>query len=129
MMRFPIGLIYNERNDKFCSENSYDFFATIPRIELGLKQAAAVYTPGSIQYDDSKQTVIQKSQDDSPHFRMWIDSLLNNDWIARCKDIMLVRSFKYYTIMATKYDLQNKVANTKTSIFTEIAKGVKNSEN
>ncbi len=129
-MRFPRGLIHSERNDKLCSENRYDFFATIRRIELGLKQAAAVYTPGSIQYDDSIQTVIQKSQDDSPHFRMWIDSLLNNDWIARCKDIMLVRSFKYSsTIAATKYDLQNKVANTKTSIFTEIAKGVKNSEN
>ena len=136
-MRFPIELICNERNDKLndklCSQNAHDVFTTIPRIECGLKQAeaaaAAVYPPRTIQYDDSKQTVIQKFQDDSPPFRMWIDFLLHNEWIARYRDIMLVRSFKYCTIATTKYDLQNKVASTKTSIFLDLAKGVKNSEN
>jgi hypothetical protein len=101
-MRFPIGLICNDRNDKlndkFCSQNAHDVFTTIPRIECGLKQAetaVVVYPPRTrtIQYDDSKQTVIQKFQDDSPPFRMWIDFLLHNEWIARCRDIMLVRSF------------------------------------
>ena len=60
---------------------------------------------------------------------MWMVFLLHNEWIARYRDIMLVRSFKYCTIATTKYDLQNKVASTKTSIFLDLAKGVKNSEN
>ena len=73
-MRFPTGLIRNERNDKLRSDNAYDVFTTLRHIELHLKQAVAVvYLPGSIQYhDDSKQ------------------------------------------------------ADTKTSIFPDIAKGVKN---
>jgi hypothetical protein len=143
MMRFPIELICNERNDKLCSQNAHDVFTTIPRIECGLKQAeaaAVVYPPRTIQYDDSKQTVIQTFQDVSPPFRMWMVFLLHNEWIARYRDIMLVRSFKYCTIATTKYDLQNKVATTKydlqnkvattkTSIFLDLAKGVKNSEN
>jgi hypothetical protein len=52
MMRFPIKPLRNEQNDNLCSQNSYDVFATIPRIELGLKQeAAAVYPPRSIRYE------------------------------------------------------------------------------
>jgi hypothetical protein len=54
MMRFPIKPLRNEQNDKLCSENAYDVFATIPRIELGLKQAeaaAVVYPPRSIRYE------------------------------------------------------------------------------
>lgn len=129
-MRFPMGLIRNERNDKLFSENVYDVFATLPRMELHLKQAAALYPPRSIQYDDdSKQNVILKFQDNSPTFRMWIDSLPNNDFIARCKDIMLVCSLKYCTSAATRCDLQNKLAGMKTSIFPVIPKGAKNSEN
>ena len=129
-MRSPIGLIRNERNDKLYSEDAYDVFATIPCIELGLKQAA-VYRLRSIQCDDDdgKQAVIQKLQDDRLPFRMCIDSLLNNDWVAECKDIMLVHSLKYCTIATTRYDLQNKVASTKIGIIPDIAKGVKDSEN
>lgn len=132
-MRFPVGLICNERNNKLndnlCSENAYEVVISIPHIECGLKQseaAAAAYQPRTIQYDDNKQqTVIQKFQDDSPPFRMWIDFLLHNEWIARCRDIMLVRSFKYCTIAITKYDLQNKVAGTKNKHIFRHCKGGK----
>ena len=132
-MRFPVGLICNERNDKLndklCSENAYEVFISIPRIECGLKQSeatAAAYQLRTIQYDDNKQqTVIQKFQDDSPPFRMWMDFLLHNEWIARCRDIMLVRSFKYCTIAITKYDLQNKVAGTKNKHIFRHCKGGK----
>jgi hypothetical protein len=104
MMRFPIQLIHSEVNDKLCSENAYNALATIPRKGLGLIQAAT-YPPRSIIYDDdNKQTVIEKFQNENPPFRMWIDSLLNNDWIGRCKDIMLSHFFKYCTIATTKYN-------------------------
>jgi hypothetical protein len=131
-MRFPIVLMHSERNDKLYSENAYNVFANILRAELYPKQAAAaVYAPRSIKYDDdSKQAVIQKFKDDSPPFRKWIDFLLNNDWIERCKDIMLFPSFKdCCTIATTKYNLQNKVASTKTTMFPDIAEGAKDCEN
>lgn len=129
-MRFPIVLMHSERNDKLYSENAYNVFANILRAELYPKQAAVVvYPPRSIKYDDSKQAVIQKFKDDSPPFRKWIDFLLNNDWIARCKDIMLFHSFKYCTIATIKYNLKNKVASTKTTMYPDIAEGTKDSEN
>src|ERR671916_2421185 len=135
-MRFPIVLMHSERNDKLCSENAYNVFANILRAELYLKQAAAaaaaaaVCPPRSIKYDDdSEQAVVQKCKDDSPPFRKWVDFLLNNDWIGRCKDIMLLHSFKYCTIATTKYNLQDKVASTKTTMFPDIAEGAKDSEN
>jgi hypothetical protein len=129
-MRFPTVLMYSERNDKLYSENAYNVFANILRAELYPKQAAAVVCPPrSIKYDDSKQAVIQKFKNDSPPFRKWIDFLLNNDWIGRCKDIMLFHSFKYCTIATTKHNLQNKVASTKTTMFPDIAEGAKDSEN
>lgn len=130
-MRFPIVLMHSERNDKLCSENAYNVFANILRTELYLKQAAAVVCPPrSIKYDDnSEQAVIQKFKDDSPPFRKWVDFLPNNDWIGSCKDIMLFHSFKYCTIATTKYNLQNKVASTKTTVFPDIAEGAKDSEN
>ena len=131
-MRFPIVLVHSERNDKLCSENAYNVFANILRAELYLKQAAAVVLcpPRSIKYDDdSEQAVIQKFKDDSPPFRKWIDFMLNNDWIERCKDIMLFHSFKYFTIATTKYNLKNKIASTKTTMYPDIAEGAKDSEN
>ena len=130
-MRFPIVLMHSERNDKLCSENAYNVFANILRAELYLKQAAAVLCPPrSIKYDDdSEQAVIQKFKDDSPPFRKWIDFMLNNDWIERCKDIMLFHSFKYFTIATTKYNLKNKIASTKTTMYPDIAEGAKDSEN
>ncbi len=129
-MRFPIVLMHSERNDKLCSENAYNVFSNTPRAELYPKQAAVVVCPPrSIKYDDSKQAVIQKFKNDSPPFRKWIDFLLNNDWIGRCKDIMLFHSSKYCTIATTKYNLQNKVASTKTTMFPDIAEGAKDSEN
>ena len=131
-MRFPIVLVHSERNDKLCSENAYNVFANILRAELYLKQAAVVVVcpPRSIKYDDdSEQAVIQKFKDDSPPFRKWIDFMLNNDWIGRCKDIMLFHSFKYFTIATTKYNLKNKIASTKTTMYPDIAEGAKDSEN
>jgi hypothetical protein len=131
-MRFPIVLMHSERNDKLCSENAYNVFANILRAELYLKQAAAaaVCPPRSIKYDDdSEQAVIQKFKDDSPPFRKWIDFMLNNDWIGRCKDTMLFHSFKYFTIATTKYNLKNKIASTKTTMYPDIAEGAKDSEN
>jgi hypothetical protein len=130
-MRFPIVLMHSERNDKLYSENAYNVFANILCAELCLKQAAAVVVcpPRSIKYDDSEQAVIQKFKDDSPPFRKWIDFMLNNDWIERCKDIMLFHSFKYFTIATTKYNLKNKIASTKTTMYPDIAEGAKDSEN
>jgi hypothetical protein len=131
-MRFPIVLMHSERNDKLCSENAYNVFASILRAELYLKQAAAVVVcpPRSIKYDDdSEQAVIQKFKDDNPPFRKWIDFMLNNDWIERCKDIMLFHSFKYFTIATTKYNLKNKIPSTKTTMYPDIAEGAKDSEN
>jgi hypothetical protein len=128
-MRFPIVLMHSERNDKLYSENAYNVFANILRAELYPKQAVVVCPPRSIKYDDSKQAVIQKFKNDSPPFRKWIDFLLNNDSIGRCKDIMLFHSFKYCTIATTKHNLQNKVASTKTTMFPDIAEGAKDSEN
>lgn len=130
-MRFPIVIMHSERNDKLCSENAYNVFANILRAELYLKQAAVlVCPPRSIKYDDdSEQAVIQKFKDDSPPFRKWIDFMLNNDWIERCKDIMLFHSFKYFTIATTKYNLKNKIASTKTTMYPDIAEGAKDSEN
>ena len=126
MMRFPRMPLGSERNDdKSSSWLAPYLFATIPRIELGLKQTA-VYMPRSVQqYPDSKQTVIQKIHDDSRPLRMWIDFLLHKEWIARCRDIMLLRSFKYCTIATMNYDLQNKVVNTRSSIFFRHCKGGK----
>jgi hypothetical protein len=67
MMRFPRTLVGNERNDKVSSWLTRYLFATIPRIELGLKQTE-MYPPRSIKYHGNKQTVIQKIQDDSIFF-------------------------------------------------------------
>ena len=67
MMRFPRMSVGSERNDKVSSWLTRYLFATIPRIELGLKQIE-VYPPRSIQYRGNKQTVIQKIQDDSIFF-------------------------------------------------------------
>jgi hypothetical protein len=125
MMRFPIGLTYSERNDKLCSENAYHVFATDQRIELGLKQAV-VYPPRSILYHDSKQTVIQKFQDDSLPLRMWINSLLNNYWVARFQKILcllflqILNCFNYKnTICKIRLQVQ------KQALFPNIAEGVK----
>lgn len=54
----------------------------------------------------SKQTFIQKFHDGNLHFRIWTDFLRHNELIARYRDIMLVRSFKYCTFANINYDLQ-----------------------
>ncbi len=128
MMRFPISLIYSEVNDKLRSENAYNAFSIIPRIELGLKQLVA-YTPRSIKYDHNEHKAIEKLQDNGLPFRMWIDSFLNNDWIGRSKDLMPSHSFKHSTIAATKFNLEKKVVSTKTSLFPSIAEEAKDCEN
>ena len=100
MMRFPKALRYSERNDKLCSENPYYVFASCQHMELGLKQAV-VYQPRSIQYLEGKQTDIQKFQNDSIPLRIWINSLLKKDSIARCQKmfclffLQIFNCFKY----------------------------------
>jgi hypothetical protein len=128
-MRFLTKLIYNERNDKILSENSYNIFLTILCLELGLRQAAGS-PPRHSQYRDRKQTVVfQKCQDNSPRFSMWIVFLYHNQWIARCRDNMLISFFKYCAITTINNGLQNKIISTKASLSQDIAKGVEKSEN
>lgn len=127
-MRFPRMLVDIERNDKVSSKNEYDVFDTFRHLKLGPKQA--VYPSRCLQNRDNKQTFLQKFQDDGPLFRMWIDFLLHNEWIARSRDIMHGRSFIYWTIVTITHDLEdNKVASTKAGKFTDIAKVVEKSEN
>jgi hypothetical protein len=83
MMRFPIGLIYNERNDNSYSEDAYIVLVGGQRRELGLKQVSQ-YPPRSIQYHDGIETFtfIQKFKNDNASFRMRIDSLPDSDGIG-----------------------------------------------
>ena len=83
MMRFPIGLIYNERNDNLYSEDASIVLASGQLSDLGLKQVTP-YPPRSIQYHDGKQTFtfIQKFKNDNAPFRMCIDSLPDTDGIG-----------------------------------------------
>jgi hypothetical protein len=83
MMQFPIGLIYNERNDNSYSEDASIVLASGQRRDLGLEQITP-YPPTSIQYHDGKQTFtfIQKFKNDNVPFRMCIDSLPNSDGIG-----------------------------------------------
>jgi hypothetical protein len=67
IMQFPRLPVGSERNDKVSSWLMRYLLATIPRIELGLKQTE-VYPPRSFQYRGNKQTIIQKIQDDSIFF-------------------------------------------------------------
>jgi hypothetical protein len=127
MMRFPRVLVQSERNDTESSKNAYDVFAIFRHLKLGLKQA--VYPSRCFQILDSKQTFIQKFQDDSPLFRVWIDFLFHYEWIARSRDIMHDRFFIYWTIVTITHDLEDKVASPKAGKFTDIAKVVERSEN
>ena len=54
MMRFPRIAVGSERNDNLSSRLTSYLFATIPHIELGLKQTE-VDPPRTIQYCGSKQ--------------------------------------------------------------------------
>jgi hypothetical protein len=83
-MQFPIGLIYNERNDNLASENVYNDLASSQCMDLGLKEVI-LYPSRSIQYHDGEQpcTSIQKFKNDNVPFRMCIDSLLDSNWIER----------------------------------------------
>lgn len=119
--------VESERNDIVSSKNAYDVFAIFRDLKLGLKEAE--YTSRCLQILDSKQTFIQKFQDDSPLFRVWIDFLFHYEWIARSRDIMHDRFFIYWTIVTITHDLEDKVASPKAGKFTEIAKVVERSEN
>jgi hypothetical protein len=123
VMRFLRIQVDSERNDKVSSNDAYDVFTIIPRIQLGgLKQA--VYPPRCLKYRSSKQVAVQKFQDDSSPFRMCIDFfLLHNDWIARFRAVKRSRSLKYLTITTITHGLENKVVSTETSIFPNIFKG------
>jgi hypothetical protein len=126
VMRFPKARRYSERNDKLCSDNACYVFASCQRMELGLKQAV-VYQPRPIQYLDSKQTDIQKFQNDSLPFRMWINSLLKKDSIVRCQKMLclfflqILNCFKYKNTICKI----NKVASTKRSIVSKHCRGCK----
>jgi hypothetical protein len=126
-MRFPRLLIESERNDIVASKNAYDVFAIFRHLKLGLKQA--IYPSRCLQILDSKQTFIQKFQNDSPLFRMWIDLLLHYECMARFRDIMHDRFFIYWTIVTRTHDLEDKVASPKEGKYTDIAKVVQRSEN
>lgn len=126
-MRFPKLPVESERNDIVSSKNAYDVFAIFRYLKLGLKQA--IYPSRCLQILDSKQTFIQKFQDDSPLFRMWIDFLLHYECIARFRDIMHDRFFIYWTIVTITHDLEDKVASPKAGKLTDIAKVVERSEN
>ena len=67
VMRFPRMPVGSERNDKVTSWLTRYLFATIPRIELGMKQTE-VYPRRSFRYRGNKQTIIQKIQDDNIFF-------------------------------------------------------------
>jgi hypothetical protein len=126
-MRFPRLLVESERNDIVSSKNAYDVFAIFRHLKLVLKQA--IYPSRCHQILDSKQTFIQKFQNDSPLFRMWIDFLLHYECIAIFRDIMHDRFFIYWTIVTITHDLEDKVASPKEGKFTAIAKVVQRSEN
>ena len=126
-MRFPRLLVESERNDIVSSKNAYDVFAIFRHLKLGLKQA--IYPSRCLQILDSKQTFIQKFQNDSPLFRMWIDFLLHYECIAIFRDIMHDRFFIYWTIVTITHDLEDKVASPKEGKYTDIAKVVLRSEN
>jgi hypothetical protein len=83
-MRFPIALIYNERNDNLYSEDTSIVLASGQRRDLGLKQVTS-YPPRSIQYHESKQnfTFIQKFKNENVPSRMCIDSLPDSDGLER----------------------------------------------
>ena len=126
-MRFPRMLAESERNDIISSKNAYDVFAIFRDLKLGLKEAE--YTSRCLQILDSKQTFIQKFQDDSPLFRVGIDFSLHHECIVRFRDIMHDRFFIYWTILTITHDLEDKVASPKAGKFTDIAKVVGRSEN
>jgi hypothetical protein len=122
VMRFPRMRDDSERNDKALSKDAYAVSVKMVRIQIGgLKQA--VYPPRCLKYRGSKQVVVQKFQDDIPPFRMWIDFLLHNEWIARFRTVELGRSLKYLIITTITHGLENKVLGTETSIFPDIFKG------
>jgi hypothetical protein len=127
MMRFPRMPVESERNDIVSSKNAYDVFAIFRDLKLGLKEAE--YTSRCLQILHSKQTFIQKFQDDSPLFRVWIDFLFHYEWIARSRDIIYGPFFIYWTIVTITHDLEDKVASLKSGKFTDISKVVERSEN
>jgi len=120
-MRFPRLLVESERNDIVSSKNAYDVFAIFRHLKLGLKQA--IYPSRCLQILDSKQTFIQKFQDDSPLFRVWIDFLLYYECIARFRDIMHDRFFIYWMIVTITHGLEDKVASPKAGKFYRHCKG------
>ena len=122
-MRFPRLLVESERNDIVSSKNAYDVFAIFRHLKLGLKQA--IYPSRCLQILDSKQTFIQKFQNDSPLFRMWIDFLLHYECIAGFRDIMHDRFFIYWTIVTITHDLEDKVASPKEGKFRHCKGGAK----
>ena len=64
MMRFPIVPLRNEQNRKLYSENAWDdAFNNISRVDLDRKQVA-VSRHRIILYDNSKQAVIEESQNE-----------------------------------------------------------------
>jgi hypothetical protein len=120
-MRFPRLLVESERNDIVSSKNAYDVFAIFRHLKLILKQA--IYPSRCHQILDSKQTFIQKFQNDNPLFRMWIDFLLHYECIARFRDMMHDCFFMYWTIVTITHDLEDKGCKSKRGKIYRHCKG------
>ena len=136
MMRFPIIPIHLEQNHKLCSENAWDdVFDNIPRVELDRKQVA-VSRHRIILYGSSKRLLLRSFRMNRMKIillKLWIIALPDNELVTSCRNIFFISTFKYRcNVASTKYNFQNKVITitiAATSIFPNIGKGEKRSEN
>ena len=134
MMRFPIIPIRVEQNHKLCSENAWDdVFDNIPRVELDRKQVA-VSRHRIILYGSSKRLLLRSFRRKIILLKLWIIALPDNELVISCRNIFFISTFKYRcNVASTKHNFQNKVITTTTtaatSIFPDIGKGEKRSEN
>ena len=65
--------------------------------------------------------------------KLWIIALPDNELVTSCRNIFFISTFKYRcNVASTKHNFQNKVITIRiaaTSIFPNIGKGEKRSEN
>ena len=136
MMRFPIIPIYVEQNHKLCSENAWDdAFDNIPRVELDRKQVA-VSRHRIILYGSSKRVLLRSFRMNRMKIillKLWIIAFPDNELVTGCRNFFFISTFKYRcNVASTKHNFQNKVITIRiaaTSIFPNIGKGEKRSEN
>jgi hypothetical protein len=137
MMRFPIIPIHIEQNHKLRSENAWDdVFDNISRVELDRKQVA-VSQHRIILYGSSKRLLLRSLRMNRMKIillKLWIIALPHNELVTSCRNFFFISTFKYRcNVASAKYNFQNKVITTTTtaatSIFPDIGKGEKRSEN